>query len=159
MRYIGFTGHKNAEMHLKMLDAAKQHGFRFDAVQLPLNVLDAHQPGFERRVLPRLVELEIGVLGMKALGGGVILKSNAAKPVECLHYALSLPTSVVITGCDSLPILQQALAAARSWKPWTPAQRAALLARTRKASDEKRYELYKTTKQFDGTEHHPEWLG
>ena len=159
VRYIGFTGHKSAEMHLKMLDVAKQHGFRFDAVQLPLNVMDAHQQGFEKRVLPRLLELEIGVLGMKPLGGGVILKSNAANPQECLHYALSLPTSVVITGCDSMPILQQALAAARSWKPWTQAQRDALLARTREASDEKRYELYKTSQHFDGTEHHPEWMG
>ena len=159
LRYIGFTGHKSAEIHLKMLDVAKQHGFRFDAVQMPLNVMDAHQQGFEKRVLPRLVEQEIGVLGMKPLGSGVILKSNVAKPVECLHYALSLPTSVVITGCDSMPILQQALTAARSWKAHTPAQRDALLARTRKASDEKRYELYKTSQQFDGTEHHPEWLG
>jgi aryl-alcohol dehydrogenase-like predicted oxidoreductase len=159
VRYVGFTGHKSADIHLKMLDTAKQHDFVFDTVQMPLNVMDAHQPGFEKRVLPRLRELNIGVLGMKPMGSGIILKSGVVSAPECLAYAFSLPTSVVITGCDSLPILEQALTAARQWKPLSETERQALLARTHKASSAGRYELYKTSKTFDGTEHNPEWLG
>lgn len=159
IRYVGFTGHKSAEIHLHMLDVAKQHDFVFDAVQLPLNVMDAHQDGFEKRVLPRLVEANIGVLGMKPLGSGIILKSGAVSAIECLNYALSLPTSVVITGCDSMRVLQQALSVGRSWKRLDATQRAAVLAKTQQASGAKRYELYKTTGQFDGTENNPEWMG
>ena len=159
MRYVGFTGHKSAEIHLNMLDAADKHGFSFDAVQLPLNVMDAHLAGFEKRVLPRLLEKNIGVLGMKPMGSGVILKSNAVSAVECLQYALSLPTSVVITGCDSFKILEQALGVARSFQPLLAAERTALLARTEKSAREQKYELYKTSQEFDGTEKSPHWLG
>jgi aryl-alcohol dehydrogenase-like predicted oxidoreductase len=159
LRYVGFTGHKSADIHLHMLDVADQHGFAFDTVQLPLNVMDAHLDGFEKRVLPRLVEKKIGVLGMKSMGSGVILESKTASPVECLQYALSLPTSVVITGCDSMKILEQALSVARSHQPLSAAQRKALLARTEKAARAQRYELYKTSQQFDGTAKSPEWLG
>ena len=159
LRYVGFTGHKSADIHLKMLETADQHGFTFDTVQMPLNVMDAHQAGFEKRVLPKLLEKNIGVLGMKPMGSGVILKSRTASAVECLQYALSLPTSVVITGCDSMPVLQQALSVARSWQPLSGQQKQALLARTQKASEEQRYELYKTSQQFDGTVKNPAWLG
>jgi aryl-alcohol dehydrogenase-like predicted oxidoreductase len=159
LRYIGFTGHKSADIHVKMLDTAKQHDFVFDTVQMPLNVMDAHQDGFEKKVLPRLVELNIGVLGMKSMANGAILKSGAASAPECLQYALNLPTSVVITGCDSDRILQQALTVARTYKPWTDAERSALLARTSAPSNEHKYELYKTSRTYDGTEAHPEWLG
>jgi predicted aldo/keto reductase-like oxidoreductase len=159
LRFVGFTGHKSADIHLKMLETAAQHDFTFDTVQMPLNVMDAHQAGFEKRVLPKLLEKNIGVLGMKPMGSGVILKSGTASAVECLQYALSLPTSVVITGCDSMPVLQQALRVARSWQPLSAEQRQALLTRTQKASAEQRYELYKTSQQFDGTVKNPTWLG
>lgn len=159
IRYIGFTGHKSAEIHLQMLDAAERHGLRFDAVQMPLNVMDAHTSGFEKKVLPVLVQRGIGVLGMKPLGGGRILESRSVSALDCLHYAMSLPTSVVITGCDSSRTLTQALSAARTFKPWTERERVALLAKSAEPAAEQRYELYKTTTTFDGTVRNPEWLG
>jgi aryl-alcohol dehydrogenase-like predicted oxidoreductase len=159
VRFIGFTGHKSPDIHLKMLATASKHGFPFDAVQMPLNVMDAHFNSFEKKVLPVLLKNDIGVLGMKPMGDHIILESKTATPVECLHYAMSLPTSVVITGCDSLPILQQALNAARSFQPLDSSQVAALLAKTAKASEAGRFELYKTTHRFDGTYANPQWLG
>jgi predicted aldo/keto reductase-like oxidoreductase len=159
IRYIGFTGHKSPDIHLKMLATASQHKFTFDAVQMPLNVMDAHFESFEKRVLPVLLESDIGVLGMKPMGDHVILESKTATPVECLHYAMNLPTSVVITGCDSLPILQQALQAARSFQPMNSAEVSALLAKTAKAAEAGKFELYKTSHHFDGTFANPQWLG
>ncbi len=158
VRYIGFTGHKSPEIHLKTLATAASHHFHFDAVQLPLNVLDAHYRSFEKKVLPVLLERETGVLGMKPMGDAVILESKTATPIECLHYAMNLPTSVVITGCDSMERLEQALTAARSFRPMGPTEVDALLAKTARAAREGRYELYKTTQKHDGTMEHPEWL-
>ncbi len=159
VRYIGFTGHKDPHIHLYMLDVAARHGFHFDTVQMPLNVMDAHFRSFGKLVLPRLVQEKIGVLGMKSMGDHIILKSNTVKPIECLHYALNLPTSVVITGIDSQEILQQALEAARTFKPMSEQEVAALLARTEKVAAKGEYELFKTSAHFDSTAHHPEWLG
>src|SRR5580700_5811141 len=159
IRFIGFTGHKSPDIHLKMLAAAAQHGFTFDAVQMPLNVMDAHFNSFEKKVLPALTKDGIGVLGMKPMGDQLILDSKTATPIECLHYAMSIPTSVVITGCDSLPILQQALQAARTFQPMDSSQVTALLAKTAKAAEAGQFELYKTTHQFDGTVANPQWLG
>ncbi|HEY2732987.1 MAG TPA: aldo/keto reductase [Polyangiales bacterium] len=159
LRYVGFTGHKSAAIHRKMLETATQHDFEFDTVQMPLNVMDAHDQGFEQSVLPLLLQRDIGVLGMKPMGSGVILKSGRVSAVECLRYALSLQTSVVITGCDSLPILQQALAVARGFQPLRDAEKRALLARTSEAFASKQYELYKTSQHFDGTVKNPQWLG
>jgi len=159
IRFIGFTGHKSPDIHLKMLSTAAKHSFTFDAVQMPLNVMDAHFNSFEKKVLPVLLKSEIGVLGMKPMGDHVILESKTATPVECLHYAMNLPTSVVITGCDSLPILQQALQAARSFKAMDSSQVASLLAKTAKAADAGQFELYKTSHRFDGTYANPQWLG
>ena len=159
IRYIGFTGHKSPEIHLKMLATASQHKFTFDAVQMPLNVMDAHFESFEKKVLPVLLQSDIGVLGMKPMGDHAILESKTATPVECLHYAMNLPTSVVITGCDSLPILQQALQAARSFQAMTSGEVAALLAKTAKAAEAGKFELYKTSHHFDGTFANPQWLG
>ncbi len=159
IRFIGFTGHKSPDIHLKMLATASKHGFTFDAVQMPLNVMDAHFNSFEKRVLPVLTKDGIGVLGMKPMGDKVILKSKTVTAVECLSYAMYLPTSVVITGCDSLPILQQALHAARSFQPMDPPQVAALLAKTATAAEGGQFELYKTSHQFDGTVANPQWLG
>jgi uncharacterized protein len=159
IRYIGFTGHKSPDIHLKMLETAFAHGFTFDAVQLPLNVMDAHYESFEKKVLPVLVKHQIGVLGMKPMGDKIILKSNTASPVECLHYAMNLPTSVVITGCDSMKILQQAIDAARSFQPMSFVEVSSLLAKTAPAAVKGEFERYKTSHDFDGTFRNPQWLG
>ncbi|MBA3923972.1 MAG: aldo/keto reductase [Nostocaceae cyanobacterium] len=159
VRYIGFTGHKDPLVHLRMLEIAASNGFRFDAVQMPLNVMDAHFRSFEQKVLPTLVNQGIGVLGMKSMGDQIILKSNTVKPIECLHYAMNLPTSTVITGIDSLQILDQAFEAVRTFQPMSQQQVSALLARTANAAAKGQYELFKTSNQFDSTAKNPEWLG
>jgi aryl-alcohol dehydrogenase-like predicted oxidoreductase len=159
LRYIGFTGHKDPQIHLYTLEVAAEFGFKFDTVQMPLNVMDAHYRSFEKLVLPKLVELNIGVLGMKSLANGLILKSNTVTPLECLHYALNLPTSVVITGMESMENLEQALEAARSFRPMTDEQVKALLAKTQKAAKRGEFELFKTTSIFDATTQHPDWMG
>jgi predicted aldo/keto reductase-like oxidoreductase len=159
IRYVGFTGHKSPAIHLHMLATARARGFRFDAVQMPLNVMDAHYNSFEQEVVPVLVADEIGVLGMKPMGDPFVLVSGTVTAVECLHYAMNLPTSVVITGCDSLPVLEQALHAAKTFRPLSKAAVAALLKRTAQAGRDGKYELYKTTHHFDGTYQNPHWLG
>jgi aryl-alcohol dehydrogenase-like predicted oxidoreductase len=158
-RYLGFTGHKDPVIHLRMLETAAKHDFHFDTVQMPLNVMDAHFRSFAQQVLPKLVVQGIGVLGMKSMGSGIILKSKVVKPVECLHYALNLPTSVVITGIDSMKILDQAIEAAKTFKPMTQEEVASLLARTADAAKEGKFELFKTAMEFDSTAQHPQWLG
>jgi predicted aldo/keto reductase-like oxidoreductase len=159
VRYIGFTGHKSPDIHAKMLATAFAHKFTFDAVQMPLNVMDAHFNSFEKKVLPILVKHNIGVLGMKPMGDAIILNSKTATPVECLHYAMNLPTSVVITGCDSMAMLEQALNAARNFKPMSKEEIASLLQKTSSASAKGEFERYKTSHDFDGTFHNPQWLG
>jgi aryl-alcohol dehydrogenase-like predicted oxidoreductase len=159
LRYIGFTGHKDPRVHLYMLEVAAAHGFTFDTVQMPLNVMDAHYRSFERMVLPELLRQNIGVLGMKSMANGIILKSGTVTAIECLHYALSLPTSVVITGIDSLERLDQAIEALRTFRRMSDAERTALLAKTAKAASFGEFEPFKTTSIFDGTATHPSWLG
>ncbi len=159
LRYIGFTGHKDPHVHLYMLEMADRHGFHFDTVQMPLNVMDAHFRSFGKLVLPELVRRGIGVLGMKSMGNGMILRSGAVSAVECLRYALSLPTSVVITGIDALEILDQAVSVATSFRPLPPERIDALLARTAAAAQSGRFELFKTSSVFDSTAEHLEWLG
>jgi aryl-alcohol dehydrogenase-like predicted oxidoreductase len=159
IRYIGFTGHKDPHIHLYMLEVARQNGFVFDTVQMPLNVMDAHYRSFGRLVLPDLVKHEIGVLGMKPMANGIILKSNTVSAIECLHYALNLPTSVVITGVDSMEILDQACEAARTFRPWSDTELAALLSKTAKAAARGEFEPFKTSSIFDGTAQNPAWLG
>jgi aryl-alcohol dehydrogenase-like predicted oxidoreductase len=159
IRYIGFTGHKDPDIHLKMLNMAFQRGFTFDAVQMPLNVMDMHFKSFAHKVVPVLVEHGIGVLGMKSMGNGFVLKSKTVTPIECLHYAMSLPTSVVINGCDSIERLEQGLQAARTFRPLTEQQLASLSARTAAAGREGEFEPFKTSTMFDGTAHNPGWLG
>jgi predicted aldo/keto reductase-like oxidoreductase len=159
IRYLGFTGHKDPDFHLKMLNMAFQHGLTFDAVQMPLNVMDMHYKSFAHKVVPVLVQHGIGVLGMKSMGDGQVLKSNTVTPVECLHYAMNLPTSVVINGCESLERLQQGLDAARSFRPLTEHEVASLSARTATAGRAGEFEPFKTSTMFDGTGHNPAWLG
>lgn len=159
IRYIGFTGHKDPMVHLRMLDVASANGFQFDTVQMPLNVMDAHFRSFEHQVLPVLVREGIGVLGMKSMAEGLILKSGAVSAIECLHYVLNLPTSTVITGIDRMEILDQALRAAGTFKPMGSDQVYALLSRTAKLALAGKLELYKTSSRFDGTAQNPHWLG
>jgi aryl-alcohol dehydrogenase-like predicted oxidoreductase len=159
IRYVGFTGHKDPHIHLYMLKVAEQHGFDFATVQMPLNVMDAHFRSFGQLVLPELIKKKIGVLGMKSLGDGVILKSNTVTPIECLHYALSLPTSVVITGIDKPEILNQAIEAVKTFQPLNREQVTQLLAKTKDVAMAGKYELFKTSSHFDSTAKHPDWLG
>jgi aryl-alcohol dehydrogenase-like predicted oxidoreductase len=159
VRYIGFTGHKDPHIHLHTLEVARENGFVFDAVQMPLNVMDAHYRSFEELVLPELVKQNIGVLGMKSMANGIILKSGTVTAVECLQYALNLPTSVVITGCESVEVLEQALAALRTFRPLSAAHVQGLLAKTRAAASRGQFEPFKTTSLFDSTAINPDWLG
>jgi len=159
VRHIGFTGHKSPVVDLKMLQIAFDHGFIFDAVQMPLNVMDAHFDSFEKKVIPVLQKHNIGILGMKALAERFILESKTAEPVECLHYVMNLPVSTVITGCDSMDILDQALRSARTFRPLSAEERSSLLSRTSQAAAKGEYELYKTDTRFDATSRNPQWLG
>jgi predicted aldo/keto reductase-like oxidoreductase len=159
IRYIGFTGHKDPEIHLKMLHTAFAHNFTFDAVQMPLNVMDMHFKSFAHKVVPVLVQHGIGVLAMKTMGDGWVLKSQAVTPIECLHYAMNLPTSVVINGCDTIERLEQGLQAARTFRPLTKKQLDSLYARTATAGRDGQFEPFKTTHIFDGTYQNPQWLG
>src|ERR1700751_708609 len=145
IRYIGFTWHKTPGIPLKMRATAAAHQFTFDSVQMPLNVMDHHFKSFETKVLPVLQKQNIGILGMKPMGDPFILRSKTVTPIEGLHYSMNLPTSVVITGCDSLKILQQALDAARSFQPMGKEEVATLLAKTAKAAQAGAYEMYKTS--------------
>jgi aryl-alcohol dehydrogenase-like predicted oxidoreductase len=159
LRYIGFTGHKDPHIHLYMLEVAREHGFRFDTVQMPLNVMDAHYRSFGKLVVPELVKQGTGVLGMKPMANGIILKSKTVSPMECLRYALNLPTSVVITGVDSMEVLDQACEAARTFRPFSDPELTALLSRTAKAAARGEFEPFKTSSIFDSTAQNPAWLG
>jgi predicted aldo/keto reductase-like oxidoreductase len=159
IRFIGFTGHKDPHIHLHMLRVAAEQGFHFDTAQMPLNVMDAHYRSFAKLVVPELVRQGIAVLGMKPMANGILLRSGTVKPVECLHYALNLPTSVVITGIDRMDILDQALEAVRTFRPLGEKALQELLARTAQAAARGEFEPFKTTSIFDSTASHPEWLG
>jgi predicted aldo/keto reductase-like oxidoreductase len=158
-RYIGFTGHKDPQVHLYMLDLAATNDFHFDTVQMPINVMDAHFRSFGKLVVPQAQKLGLGILGMKSMGSGVILKAKVATPVECLHYALTQPTSVVITGIDSDSVLDQAIQVATEFKPLTATQISNILGRTAVVASKGEYELFKTSSHFDSTAMHPQWLG
>ena len=159
IRYIGFTGHKDPHIHLYMLEVAREFGFHFDTAQMPLNVMDAHFRSFGQLVVPQLVKQRIGVLGMKPMANGIILRSKTVTPIECLHYALNLPTSVVITGVDSMKILDQAFEAARTFRPMTDSQLKPLLSKTERAASRGEFEPFKISSIFDSTAENPEWLG
>ncbi len=159
IRYIGFTGHKDPAVHLRMLETAQKHGFHFDTVQMPINVMDAHFRSFTKEVMPVAVKQGIGILAMKTFGDHFILDSKTVEPIEALHYGLTQPVSVVITGIDSTTILEQALTATRTFKPLSDNQIASLLSRTQQAASEGKFELFKTTNHFDGTAQNPKWLG
>ncbi|RXH54964.1 aldo/keto reductase [Granulicella sibirica] len=159
IRYIGFTGHKDPAVHLRMFETAQKHGFKFDTVQMPVNVMDAHFRSFTHEVMPVALKQGTGVLAMKTFGDKILLQSNTFQPMEALHYGLSQPVSVVITGIDRMEILEQALTAAKTFKPMSQTEMASLLVRTKDAASEGKYELFKTTPHFDGTAANPKWLG
>jgi predicted aldo/keto reductase-like oxidoreductase len=159
IRFIGFTGHKDPKIHLHMLHVARQHKFHFATVQMPLNVMDAHFESFAHQVVPVAVREGIAILGMKPMGDPFILETKTVTPVECLHYAMNLPTSVVITGIDSDDVLKQDLQAVRDFKPLSQKQVAAILAKTAPVAKNGESEKYKTSGHFDGTHNNPQWLG
>jgi aryl-alcohol dehydrogenase-like predicted oxidoreductase len=159
LRYIGFTGHKDPHIHLHTLDVARESGFTFDTVQLPLNVMDAHYRSFEQLVLPRLVREQIGVLGMKSMANGIILRSGVVTARDCLRYALSLPTSVVITGIESMERLEQAIEVIDTFTPLSGDEMNALREKTRTAASRGEFEPFKTSSIFDATAQNPDWLG
>jgi aryl-alcohol dehydrogenase-like predicted oxidoreductase len=163
IRFIGFTGHKSPEIHLAMLRAAAAHRFAFDTVQMPVNVMDAHHDSFERRVIPVAQTGGVAVLAMKPLGSGIFMRSGPIvarqiSPTDCLRYAMGSPASVVITGCESMRDLGQALDAAYGFQAPTEAQRKSLLARTAAAGAGGQWEKYKVSDMFDGTARNPRWL-
>jgi aryl-alcohol dehydrogenase-like predicted oxidoreductase len=159
VRYVGFTGHKDPRIHLHMLEAAAKNGFHFDSCQMPLNVLDYHFRSFAHQVVPRLVKEKTAVLGMKPLASGLMFQLNQVNAIDCLHYALNLPTSVVINGCDSLERLEQAFQAMKTFQPMSTAQVEALTAKTKDAALSGRIERFKTSEDFDGTTHNPSSMG
>jgi len=159
VRYIGFTGHKDPDYHVHMIEVARAHGFTFDTVQMPLNVMDAHFKSFEKKVLPVALELDMGILAMKTFGDKFILETGAVNPIDMLHYGMNLPTSVVITGIDKPEILDQAIAAATTFSPLPAEKVAEILAKTAGLAAEGKSELYKTTHFFDSTVQNPSWLG
>jgi aryl-alcohol dehydrogenase-like predicted oxidoreductase len=160
VRYIGFTGHKDPRIHLYMLEVARRHGFLFDTVQMPINAMDAHFRSFSHEVVPELVNLNIGILAMKTMGDGVLLKTGAPlSAIDYLHYAMNLPVSVVITGIDGDKILDQAFEAMKAFKPMSADQVAALVGKTRPYATDGKYEFFKTSSHFDSTARHPDWLG
>jgi aryl-alcohol dehydrogenase-like predicted oxidoreductase len=159
-RFIGFTGHKNADILTKMLQTARDNNFKFDTIQMPLSVLDAHYNSFEKKTLPTALKDGLGILAMKPFSAAMLFKANTTVTAEeAMHYVMSMPVSTVITGCDSLKILQQALDIARSYKPLSEEKTAAILAKTAEVAKAGEFERYKTQTMHDGTDHNPHWLG
>ncbi len=146
VRYIGFTGHKDPDIHKRMLS----YGFPFDSVQIPLNVLDAHYKSFEQEIVPICQEQGIAVIGMKSFASGDVFKTDAkVTPAEALGYAMSLPVATVVSGMESIEVMNQNLEIARNFEPFTAEQRAELLARTEPHATGE-YERFKTTYDFEG---------
>jgi len=159
IRYIGFTGHKDPSVHLRMFETADKHSFHFDTVQMPINVMDAHFRSFLNGVAPVAQQHGTAILAMKTFGDPYILQSNTVTPQEALHFGLNSPASVVITGIDSPAILEQTFQAVQSFKPMDRQQVATILAKTQEAAMTGRFELFKTSSHYDGTIKNPSWLG
>ena len=159
IRYVGFTGHKDPSVHLRMFETADRHGFHFDTVQMPINVMDAHFRSFLNGVAPVAQEHGTAILAMKTFGDPYILQSKTVTPIEALHFGLNSPASVVITGIDSTAVLDQAFQAVESFRPMGTQQVAAILARTKDAAMTGKFELFKTSSHYDGTIKNPAWLG
>jgi aryl-alcohol dehydrogenase-like predicted oxidoreductase len=153
VRYIGFTGHKDPRIHLKML--GKPHDW--DTAQMPINVMDAHYRSFQKDVVPVCLNKNVGVIGMKSLGGGSprgrIPAEGQATAQECIRYALSLPIASLVVGIQSLEDLRQDVAIARNFQPMPDAEKAKLLTRVKEEASGGRHELFKSTQNFDGPHH------
>ncbi len=149
VRYIGFTGHKHPDIFKRMLS----HGFPFDAVQMPLNALDAHFRSFENEIIPICQEQSIAIIGMKSFADGSIFESGSGiTPEEALRYAMSLPVATVVSGMNSLDVLHQNLEIAQNFAPLTSQERDAILAKTASAAAHGEFELFKTARKFDANE-------
>ena len=159
IRYVGFTGHKDPSVHLRMFETADNVGFHFDTVQMPINVMDAHFRSFLNGVAPVAQERGTAVLAMKTFGDPYILQSKTVTPMEALHFGLNSPASVVITGIDSPAILEQAFEAVKTFSPMDRQQVAAILTKTKEAAMTGKFELFKTSSHYDGTIRNPSWLG
>lgn len=147
VRFVGFTGHKDPSIHLKML----ARGFPFDTCQMPLNCFDATFRSFEQQVLPELHRRGIAPLGMKSMGGeGDAVRRRVVTPTEALRYAMSLPVAATVSGVDSLKVLRQNLRITQGFKPMTGDEMQALRTRCAPDAADGRFELYKTSKKFDG---------
>jgi predicted aldo/keto reductase-like oxidoreductase len=148
-RYIGFTGHKSPAIHKAMLS----QGFPWDAVQMPLNVLDAHWESFEKEIVPICQEQGIAIIGMKSFADGHLFETGSdVTPEEALRYTMSLPVATVVSGMDSLKVLNQNLEIARNFTPLTDAEREAIIARTASIAAGGKYEPFKTTRDYEGEE-------
>jgi predicted aldo/keto reductase-like oxidoreductase len=159
IRYIGFTGHKSPNIHLHMIETADKHGFTFDTVQMPVNALDEHYQSFCQNVIPQAQKRGMAVLGMKPLAFGAILKTGTITAPQALHYAMSVPVTVTITGCQSMANLEQALSLARNFQPMSREQKLAVLEKTAPVAANGQFEAYKSSQIFDGTANNPQWLG
>ena len=149
VRFVGFTGHKDPDLHLQML----AHDYPWDSCQLPLNCFDATFRSFEQRVLPELNRRGIAAIGMKSLGGdGRAVNSRVVTPQEAIRYTLSLPITTLVSGIDTMRVLRQNLAIAQSFRPITARQRQTLLRRVASTARDGRFELYKISAAFDGNE-------
>jgi len=150
IRFLGFTGHKDPSIHLKMLEKP----YDWATVQMPINVMDAHYRSFQHRVLPELVRREIGAIGMKSLGGAGQIVSGAGLSIDdALRYALSLPISTLVSGIDSENVLEQNLKVVRDFKPLSVEEKSAIDNRTRSLAGDGRFELFKSSQMYDGKVH------
>jgi len=159
VRFIGFTGHKSPDIHLHMIATADQHHFTFDSVQMPVNALDEHFNSFGQRVIPEARKRGMAIIGMKPLSNGAILKTNTVTAPEALHYAMSVPVTVTITGCQSMANLEQALGVAKNFEPLSVQQKLKILEKTAPVSEAGKFEDYKSSHIYDGTYNNPQWLG
>ncbi len=153
VRFIGFTGHKNPAIHLRMLELAEQHGLPFDTVQMPLNPFDASYRSFTQLVLPEVGRRGMAALGMKSLGGsGEMVQQGAITVEEALRYAMSLPVATTISGIDSLQVLRQNLSIARGFQPMSAAEMRRLRSRCAPLAADGHLELYKSSIRYDADE-------
>jgi uncharacterized protein len=151
VRFIGFTGHKDPRIHLKMLGKP----FDWDTAQMPINVMDAHYRSFQKEVVPVCLQKNVGVIGMKGLAGGTgrLVEKAGLSAAECYRYALSLPVAAQVMGITSMEQLNQNIEMVRTFQPMSASEKSALLAKIKEEASDGRHELFKSTKQFDGPHH------
>jgi len=153
VRFLGFTGHKDPRIHAKMLGKPQE----WDTAQMPVNVMDPHYRSFLNEVVPLCLKKNVGVIGMKGLGGGYpngrFLTEVGLTSDECYRFCLSQPVTVQVMGINSMQQLKQDVALARSFKPLSPDENRKLMSRVKDLAGDGRHELFKSTKVFDGPHH------